>query len=169
MSAAPSPHTPRPNRTPAREREEAARHRRSCGHDHSPIAAAAATARATAAAAATRPPHCRDRSSLKCVDPQHAPWAHRKLADAKRTAARIAVLREQFVALHSPALLEDLLQSFRKRYTCVVEDPERHARNSGACKLEGCCHVDWDSPALALPKRGDLDLEKVKESTYFFA
>ena len=78
-------------------------------------------------------------------------------------------MREQFVALHSPALLEDLLRSFRQRYTCAVDDPARHERNSGACELEGCRHVDWDAPALALPKRGDLDLEKVKESTYFFA
>ena len=30
--------------------------------------------------------------------------------------------------------------------------------------------VAWDSdPALALPRMGDLDLEEVKKSTYFFA
>ena len=30
--------------------------------------------------------------------------------------------------------------------------------------------VPWDDdPKLALPKRGNLDLEMIKESTYFFA
>ena len=58
------------------------------------------------------------------------------------------VLRDKFVELHSVDLLEQLLTSFRRDF------PE----------------VEWDAdPALALPPRGDLDLEEVKKSTYFFA
>ena len=69
-------------------------------------------------------------------------WTH---AGSVETMNR--TLREQFVQLHSPALLEELAKSFRDRY------PD----------------VDWDQEDLRPPPRGELDLDLVKESTYFFA
>lgn len=53
------------------------------------------------------------------------------------------LLREQFVALHSQPLLEELLASFQEQHPGVEFPP--------------------------LPPRGDLDLEGVKDSTYFFS
>ena len=58
------------------------------------------------------------------------------------------VLRDKFVELHSQPLLEQVLDSFRQRYPEVAWD---------------------DAPKLQLPKPGDLDLEQVRKSTYFFA
>lgn len=52
------------------------------------------------------------------------------------------ILREQFVSLHSKPLLEDLQELFRLRHP----------------------GIDF----LPLPERGDLDLEVVKDSPYFF-
>jgi len=52
------------------------------------------------------------------------------------------ILREQFVRLHSQPLLEELQDLFRLRHPGVVFEP--------------------------LPDRGDLDLEVVKSSQYFF-
>jgi DNA-directed RNA polymerase len=70
-------------------------------------------------------------------------WTHPSDVDEMNV-----VLRDKFVELHSVDLLEQLLTSFRRDF------PE----------------VEWDAdPALALPPRGDLDLEEVKKSTYFFA
>ena len=70
-------------------------------------------------------------------------WTHPSDVDEMNV-----VLRDKFVELHSGDLLEQLITSFRRDF------PE----------------VDWDAdPALAMPPRGDLDLEEVKKSTYFFA
>eukprot|EP00003_Mantamonas_plastica_P007200 TRINITY_DN16020_c0_g1_i1.p1 TRINITY_DN16020_c0_g1~~TRINITY_DN16020_c0_g1_i1.p1 ORF type:complete len:167 (-),score=39.89 TRINITY_DN16020_c0_g1_i1:19-519(-) len=52
------------------------------------------------------------------------------------------ILRDAFIRLHSQPLLEDLLESFKARYP-HLEFPE-------------------------LPEVGDLDLELVRESDYFF-
>ena len=58
------------------------------------------------------------------------------------------VLRAKFVDLYSQPLLEQLLSSFKQQY------PE----------------VEWDdTPELQLPKQGELDIDLVKKSVYFFA
>ena len=70
-------------------------------------------------------------------------WTH-----AADVPAMSAILREQFVALHSPPLMEDL-------------EAQLHARHPD---------VRWrDRAGLRLPERGELDLERVRDSTYFFA
>ena len=70
-------------------------------------------------------------------------WTH-----AADVPAMSAILREQFVALHSPPLMEDL-------------EAQLHARHPD---------VRWsDGAGLRLPERGELDLERVRDSTYFFA
>ena len=62
--------------------------------------------------------------------------------------AMSAILREQFVALHSPPLMKEL-------------EAQLHARHPD---------VRWrDGAGLRLPERGELDLERVRDSTYFFA
>jgi DNA-directed RNA polymerase len=54
-----------------------------------------------------------------------------------------AILREQFVKLHSAPLLETLESNFVTRYPHEKFPP--------------------------LPKKGEFDLEEVKKATYFFA
>ena len=53
------------------------------------------------------------------------------------------ILRESFVELHSQSLLEDLEASFKTRHPNIRIPP--------------------------LPERGDLDIDKVKDSVYFFS
>ena len=89
------------------------------------------------------------------------------------------ILRDEFVTLHSRPLLEELHQSFTERYSCKLGHDVaacEHGRGkptangmSTRCSLPGCCRVHWDSPALDVPPRGELDLEQVRDSEYFFA
>lgn len=53
------------------------------------------------------------------------------------------ILREQFVNLHSEPLLENLRTNFVERYP----------------------HNEFPD----VPERGDFDLDKIKDSPYFFA
>lgn len=53
------------------------------------------------------------------------------------------LLRDQFVRLHSEPLLEDLRNSFMRRYPEAEFPP--------------------------IPERGEFNLERVKDSVYFFA
>jgi len=83
-----------------------------------------------------------------------------------------AILRRQFILLHQQPLLEQLLASFRKRYSCKHEGGCDLRQAGGACAEGGCdCHaVRWDEhEELRLPEQGDLNLEEVSKSTYFFA
>merc|ERR1712146_235544 len=68
------------------------------------------------------------------------------------------ILRDAFVELHSPDLLQQLLDQFKQRYSCADPDPQtgapcQHAAVSGPCPVEGCCRVNWSAPELARPVR----------------
>jgi DNA-directed RNA polymerase, mitochondrial len=54
-----------------------------------------------------------------------------------------AILRDQFIRLHSEPLLENFRQSLQNRFP-ELEFPD-------------------------IPRRGDFDLEKIKDSLYFFS
>ena len=91
-------------------------------------------------------------------------WTHACDVDRMNT-----ILRRQFIVLHKSPLLEQLLASFRERYSCKHEGA-CEAKPSGGCAHSGCHAVRWDEhEQLKLPKQGDLDLEEVSRSTYFFA
>ncbi len=78
-------------------------------------------------------------------------WTH-----ACSVEAMNRICREQFVALHSHEVLEELADSFRRDLADKeVENPVLRAR---AAQL-----------FAALPSKGQLDLNKVKESVYFFS
>ena len=66
------------------------------------------------------------------------------------------ICREQFVKLHSLPLLEELSESFIQKLGSV--DMVKEIDYLKAHRL-----------FLNLPSKGDLDLEKVKESVYFFS
>ncbi|KAL1495938.1 hypothetical protein AB1Y20_014580 [Prymnesium parvum] len=93
-------------------------------------------------------------SARRCVDSgvtfaavHDSYWTH-----ASSVPLMNKILREEFVALHTPPLLEHLRDSFAQRYSDTKDAPE------------------WESdPELSLPTRGELDLDKVKDSPYFFA
>mmetsp|Transcript_28946 Transcript_28946/g.95196 ORF Transcript_28946/g.95196 Transcript_28946/m.95196 type:complete len:339 (-) Transcript_28946:711-1727(-) len=109
-------------------------------------------------------------------------WSHACDADALG-----ALLRDQFVELHRPNLLQALLGEWRARHSCSLgrgaacehfegravrgvgdrDDDTRPRR----CSQPGCARVRWDGRggALQLPKRGNLDLDVVRQSPYFFS
>ena len=81
------------------------------------------------------------------------------------------VLREQFVRLHEDTDLASLLEQLKDRYACKRGEGESCAgyHRKGVCTLEkGCCRVRWDELSDP-PELGELDINVVKESTYFFS
>jgi len=72
-------------------------------------------------------------------------WTHACDVDRMNT-----LLREEFVALHSQPLLEDLCGTLRLRYPFAVHEDTGESL--------------FDNP----PQKGNLNLERVKESPYFF-
>uniref|UniRef100_A0A7M4F9I4 DNA-directed RNA polymerase n=1 Tax=Crocodylus porosus TaxID=8502 RepID=A0A7M4F9I4_CROPO len=95
--------------------------------------------------------HC-CRQGLTFVSVHDCYWTHACSVDIMNQ-----MCREQFVELHSQPILQDLAQFMLQKY-CTVNF--------------------WDAPSLSLMPSlaqltplpaGDLDLEKVKESTYFFS
>lgn len=70
------------------------------------------------------------------------------------------ILREQFVALHSEAILEELSQYFVKRF-CVRENLGENVTEEQYDRL---CQT-----LSTVPTRGDFDLDNVLKSTYFFS
>ncbi|XP_066492068.1 DNA-directed RNA polymerase, mitochondrial [Tiliqua scincoides] len=99
--------------------------------------------------------HCH-RRGLTFVSVHDCYWTHALTVDVMNQ-----VCREQFVELHSQPILEDLSKYMLRKY-CVS------------------CPTDWkNKKALEyrrlvqllsnVPKKGDFDLQKVKESTYFFS
>lgn len=100
-------------------------------------------------------------------------WTH--AADVPRMNQ---LLREQFVALHSQPLLEQLLASFQVGGWCCFVMPGRFCSEELWKKAVAPLtlppepplqeqHPDVSFPPL--PERGTLDLNLVKDSTYFFS
>ena len=71
-------------------------------------------------------------------------WTHPSTVEAMNS-----ICREQFIALHSKSILEDLSQYFCETYTNLPDDK----RNIFSI----------------IPRRGNFDLSSVRESTYFFS
>ncbi|XP_019393958.1 PREDICTED: DNA-directed RNA polymerase, mitochondrial, partial [Crocodylus porosus] len=94
--------------------------------------------------------HC-CRQGLTFVSVHDCYWTHACSVDIMNQ-----MCREQFVELHSQPILQDLAQFMLQKY-CTVNFP--------TCKKS----VMLEEILSKIPETGDLDLEKVKESTYFFS
>uniref|UniRef100_A0ACB8F212 Uncharacterized protein n=1 Tax=Sphaerodactylus townsendi TaxID=933632 RepID=A0ACB8F212_9SAUR len=83
-------------------------------------------------------------------------WTHALTVDIMNQ-----VCREQFVELHSQPILQDLSKFLLKKYCARFPAEWRQKK-----PLEFQRLVQLLS---SVPKKGDFDLQKVKESTYFFS
>jgi len=73
------------------------------------------------------------------------------------------ICREQFVALHSQPILENLSEFMIDRY-CSVEGKMKNDSNSS-----NTARQKLDETLEQLPKKGDFNLENVLNSVYFFS
>lgn len=83
-------------------------------------------------------------------------WTHACTVDIMNR-----ICREQFIALHSEPILEDLSKFFSKRYEKHFISGQRFAKQrDNDLSLESF---------KKLPKKGDFDINKVQSSRYFFS
>ncbi|KAJ8374547.1 hypothetical protein SKAU_G00051270 [Synaphobranchus kaupii] len=92
------------------------------------------------------------RAGLTFVSVHDCFWTHAVSVDTMNK-----ICREQFVALHSQPIMRDLSTFLLRKYT---------ARISGKKFLE---HRRMVQLLSKVPETGDFDLQRVKESTYFFS
>ena len=93
-------------------------------------------------------------------------WTH-----ARDVATMNRILREEFVRLHEMTTLEGLLEQLKEKYSCCRGEGESCPgyKANGPCQYaEGCMRVRWEKLPDP-PPSGDLDLEIVNASTYFFS
>jgi DNA-directed RNA polymerase len=82
-----------------------------------------------------------------------------------------SILRDQFVRLHQSTDLDRLAEQMQERYCCERGEGRSCAgwETSGPCTLEeGCRRVRWELLPPP-PPPGDLDINVVRDSTYFFS
>ncbi|XP_051765316.1 DNA-directed RNA polymerase, mitochondrial isoform X1 [Ctenopharyngodon idella] len=99
--------------------------------------------------------HCY-RAGLTFVSVHDCYWTHALTVDTMNR-----VCREQFVALHSQPILEELSGFLLQKYCSrppVVSKPKKIQEYYKMVQL-----------LSSVPQTGDFDLEKVKESVYFFS
>ncbi|XP_062452535.1 DNA-directed RNA polymerase, mitochondrial isoform X2 [Rhea pennata] len=98
--------------------------------------------------------HCL-RQGLTFVSVHDCYWTHALTVDVMNQ-----ICRQQFVALHSEKILQDLSEFMLKKY-CSSSSPGRETKALWQKKLmEQLSNV---------PKTGEFNLKKVMESTYFFS
>nr|XP_016854711.1 PREDICTED: DNA-directed RNA polymerase, mitochondrial [Anolis carolinensis] len=99
--------------------------------------------------------HCH-RQGLTFVSVHDCYWTHALTVDVMNR-----VCRDQFVALHSQPILESLSRFMLEKYCARIPVEWKNKKPLEYQKLlQLLCNI---------PKKGDFDLEKVKESTYFFS
>jgi len=74
------------------------------------------------------------------------------------------ICRDQFVALHSLPLLEELSEYFIRNYGFSKEELE--AQEDAAIKKS---MEEFNKVLRSVPQKGKFDLNNVKESVYFFS
>lgn len=99
--------------------------------------------------------HCY-RAGLTFVSVHDCYWTHALTVDTMNK-----ICREQFVALHSQPILQDLSSFLLEKY---CSGPMTEAKNK---KYQE--HRRLMMLLAKVPQTGDFDLQKVKESTYFFS
>ncbi|XP_072517016.1 DNA-directed RNA polymerase, mitochondrial [Salminus brasiliensis] len=83
-------------------------------------------------------------------------WTHALTVDTMNK-----VCREQFVSLHSQPILQDLSKFLLQKY---CPNPVDETKNKRFLELSRMKQL-----LAKVPKTGDFDLQRVKESTYFFS
>ncbi|XP_066503775.1 DNA-directed RNA polymerase, mitochondrial [Hoplias malabaricus] len=83
-------------------------------------------------------------------------WTHALTVDTMNK-----ICREQFVALHSQPILQDLSKFLLQKY---CSGPVGETKNKKFLE-----HWQMMQLLARVPKTGDFDLQRVKESTYFFS
>ena len=84
------------------------------------------------------------------------------------------ILREEFIALHESTDLARLYEQLKNSYWCKLgignSCPGYAGIKNGPCRhVEGCRRVRWDETEDEPPSTGELDINAVRESTYFFS
>ncbi|KAI6188188.1 DNA-directed RNA polymerase [Aphelenchoides besseyi] len=97
--------------------------------------------------------HCR-RQGITFAAVHDCFWTHAIDVDAMNK-----ICREQFILLHKQPIVEDLAKSFRENYLNekIIEYMNEEERQTFSDKF---------TPTI---KRGDLDIEEVRNSVYFFS
>ncbi|KAI6215099.1 DNA-directed RNA polymerase [Aphelenchoides besseyi] len=97
--------------------------------------------------------HCR-RQGITFAAVHDCFWTHAIDVDAMNE-----ICREQFILLHKQPIVQDLAKSFRENYLNekIVEYMNEEERQTFSAKF---------TPTI---KRGDLDIEEVRKSVYFFS
>ncbi|XP_070687928.1 DNA-directed RNA polymerase, mitochondrial [Pempheris klunzingeri] len=99
--------------------------------------------------------HCYS-AGLTFVSVHDCFWTHAITVDTMNK-----VCREQFVALHSQPILEELSNFLLQKYCTGLPMETNNKKHQG---------YRWLMLLLAkVPQTGDFDLQRVKESTYFFS
>merc|ERR1711874_613296 len=91
-------------------------------------------------------------------------WTH-----ARDVVTMNKVCRDQFVALHSSPILEELSEGFQKRYSSNNNEIPEEGADEEACDIARVEQKKRELLFKNVPKKGDLDLKIVKDSVYFFS
>lgn len=100
--------------------------------------------------------HC-EAAGLTFVSVHDCFWTHPNTVDLMNK-----ICREQFVALHSQPILEDLSAFLVNRYS--YDESELEDRSIGAANKKRV-----NSLLQKVPSKGDFDLTSVLKSVYFFS
>lgn len=99
--------------------------------------------------------HCHS-AGLTFVSVHDCYWTHALTVDTMNK-----ICRDQFVALHSQPILQDLSKFLLQKYSA---GPMTEAKNKKYQEYRRLMML-----LAKVPQTGDFDLERVKESTYFFS
>ncbi|CAF0962023.1 unnamed protein product [Brachionus calyciflorus] len=100
-----------------------------------------------------------ERAGITFVSVHDCFWTHASSVDLMNK-----ICREQFVALHSLPLLENLSKFFMDNYKFTPSEIEEQ-RDEDVQKLM----MAFNNKLESVPKKGEFDLNKVLESVYFFS
>lgn len=100
--------------------------------------------------------HC-EANAVTFVSVHDCFWTHPRSVDTMNK-----ICREQFVALHSQPILEDLSEFLSKRYS--YHESELEDRTVGAANKKRVNNL-----LQRVPSKGDFDLNSVLRSVYFFS
>ncbi|XP_022917116.2 DNA-directed RNA polymerase, mitochondrial [Onthophagus taurus] len=101
--------------------------------------------------------HC-ERAGITFVSVHDCYWTH-----ASTVHIMNKICREQFVALHSQTILDDLSEFLAQKYSFSVEDLTLDGSPSDMAKRK------LNKTLRKLPKLGDFDIKEVLDSVYFFS
>ncbi|XP_010775465.1 DNA-directed RNA polymerase, mitochondrial [Notothenia coriiceps] len=99
--------------------------------------------------------HCYS-AGLAFVSVHDCFWTHALTVDTMNK-----ICREQFVALHSQPILQELSNYLYQKYCTGIPLEAKRKKTEEYLELSLCL--------ATVPQTGDFDLQRVKESTYFFS